>query len=108
MLKRGDLVFIVLLTPAIPDHLRGYLSRFLIEPRANVFLGNVSSRVRDRIWERAASVAGADNLTMIHTARNEQGFEMRFHGDRSPRPIDLDGYQLVARPQAAENPDALS
>ena len=96
-------MFIVLITPAIPDHMRGYISRFLIEPRPNIFVGNCSPRVRDAIWDRVCSIERVDNVTLIHSSHSqEQGFEMRFHGDSSPEPVDLDGLVLVARKQAAE------
>lgn len=96
-------MFIVLMSPATPSHVRGYVSRFLIEPRPNVFVGNCSPRVRDAIWGRVCSVEGVDNVTLISSApQQEQGFEMRFHGPDAPVPVDLDGFSLVARQQAAD------
>lgn len=94
----------VLLSPAIPDHLRGYISRFLVEPRPNIFVGNCSWRVMDRLWDRAIEAIGEGSITLIHSdPTTEQGFAMRFHGDRAPEPVNLDGYMLVARLQPAEN-----
>lgn len=96
-------MFIVLISPAIPDHLRGYLSRFLMEPRPNIFVGNCSSTVATRLWDRAIDACGAGSLTLIQSSPSaEQGFEMRFHGDRSPLPYDLDGLTLLSRLQVAE------
>ncbi len=96
-------MFVVLISPAIPDHVRGYISRFLIEPRPNIFVGNCSPRVRDAIWERVCSVDGSRNVTLVHSApQEEQGFNMWFHGPDSPESVDLDGLLLVSRPKAAE------
>ena len=97
-------MFLVMATPAIPQHVRGYISRFLIEPRPNLFVGNCSARVRDAIWDRVCSVAGAENVTLIYSApKREQGFEMRFHGPNSPRAVELDGLTLIARPLLADS-----
>lgn len=96
-------MFVVMIAPAIPDHVRGYISRFLIEPRPNIFVGNCSPRVRDAIWERVCSAEGSKSITLVHSApQEEQGFKMWFHGPKSPEPVDFDGFLLVARPKAAE------
>lgn len=97
-------MFLVLITPAITAHVRGYISRFLIEAHPNVFVGNCSPRVRDNLWERVSQCAGADNLTLIYSdPRKEQGYSMWFHGAAAPTAVDLDGLLLVARPQLATN-----
>jgi CRISPR-associated protein Cas1 len=36
-----------------PDEFEGALSRWLLEPKTGVFLGNPSARVRDELWKRA-------------------------------------------------------
>ena len=38
-----------------PPKLRGDLSKWLCEINTGVYVGNVSSRVRDALWERAVS-----------------------------------------------------
>ena len=35
-----------------PAQLRGYLTRFLSEAQAGLFVGEVSVRVRDLLWQR--------------------------------------------------------
>ena len=40
---------IVMILENVPTSLRGELSRWLLEPRAGVFVGHVSARVRDKL-----------------------------------------------------------
>ena len=45
-------MMVVLSLTACPEGLRGNLSRWLFEISPGVFVGNISARVRDAIWER--------------------------------------------------------
>lgn len=42
---------LVIVTEAAPPRLRGYLSRWLLEVRAGVYLGDYSVRVREKLWK---------------------------------------------------------
>jgi CRISPR-associated protein Cas2 len=57
---------IVIATTAVPDHVRGALSRWLIEPAPGLYVGTVSARVRDELWSAGASV---DETNGDHHAR---------------------------------------
>ena len=43
---------IVLVMEKIPRQLRGYISRFLMEIKSGVFIGDCSQRVRDGLWKK--------------------------------------------------------
>ncbi|MDK7198353.1 type I-E CRISPR-associated endoribonuclease Cas2e [Actinotignum sanguinis] len=89
-------MFVVVNAVAIPDHLRGYLSRFLSEVTTGLYVGVVSARVRDNLWERAVSAAGSGSLTLIYNdAAREQGFALRSTGTGSRPVLDLDGMLLI-------------
>ncbi len=91
-------MFIVLISTNVPDHLRGYLSRFAVEIEAGVFVGKVSRAVADRLWERGVQATSEGRLTQIRsTSEVEQGFEIRVHGDDAPEVCEFDGIQLVTR-----------
>lgn len=76
--------------------LRGALSRWLLEPKAGVFLGNPSARVRDELWERAIKKAPETGaLLQIWTDQNPQGFSYRQTGNRRREFVDLEGLSLV-------------
>ena len=42
---------VVLFMEHVPPSLRGKLSRWMIEPRAGVFVGSISAMVREKLWE---------------------------------------------------------
>lgn len=91
-------MFVVINASAIPDHLRGYLSRYLSEVVAGLFVGNVSARVRDRLWERCTSAVSDGGLVLISSEHtNEQGFTVQTSGREARKVIDHDGVVLISR-----------
>jgi CRISPR-associated protein Cas2 len=81
--------------------IRGDLTRWLLQPRGGVFVGDVPAAVRDRLWQRVCTHRGAGACLMVTGAsENEQGFELRQHGDRSRELVDIEGF--VARTAPAE------
>lgn len=87
---------VVLATTAVPDHLRGALSRWMIEVTPGMFVGTLSAKVRDELWSAASAVVGDGAAVLIHPDDTEQGFSLRTAGERRRRPIDFDGLTLVA------------
>ena len=86
----------------VPTGLRGELSRWMIEPKANVFVGRVSGMVRDKLWELACAKAKGGAALMIYPARTEQGFAIRTHGETSRQIIDYEGLFLVKIPKPTQ------
>lgn len=89
----------VLILERVPDSLRGDLSRWLLEPRASVFVGDVSAIVRDSLWGRACERSRAGSCLLAYVAQNEQGFRLRVHGDPARKVADFDGFTLVSQPK---------
>ncbi|MFG2063644.1 type I-E CRISPR-associated endoribonuclease Cas2e [Micromonospora sp. NPDC048871] len=87
---------VVLATTAVPDHLRGALSRWMIEVTPGMFVGTLSAKVRDELWNAASAVVGDGAAVLIHPDDTEQGFSLRTAGERRRRPVDFDGLALVA------------
>lgn len=93
---------VVVTLELVPPRLRGGLTRWLTEIGPGVYVGRVSSLVRDQLWElivKDASEIG--RVVMVNKAANEQGYEIRMHGDSKRRVVDVDGLQLVANKHAA-------
>lgn len=88
---------VVLIVTAVKPGLRGELSRWMIEPQAGVFVGNLSGRIRDKLWEKVVREVKEGSAVQLYSARTEQGFAVRVHGDRTRLPIDFDGVTLIAR-----------
>ncbi|MFC8247899.1 type I-E CRISPR-associated endoribonuclease Cas2e [Streptomyces chartreusis] len=80
-----------------PPGLRGFLTRWLLEIAAGVFIGNPSARIRDILWDEVRQYTGQGRALLAHTTNNEQGFTFRTH-EHAWRPIEHEGATLIRRP----------
>ncbi|MFE4687543.1 type I-E CRISPR-associated endoribonuclease Cas2e [Streptomyces sp. NPDC056721] len=80
-----------------PAGLRGFLTRWLLEISAGVFIGNPSARIRDLLWDEVQQYAGQGRALLAHTTSNEQGFTFRTH-DHAWQLVDHEGLSLIRRP----------
>lgn len=98
-------MFAVLTLTAVPDHLHGYVTRFLTEADSGIYVGNISRNVCDRLWERVSTTLEDGTSTMIYSdPKREQGFSMLTAGKNSRQIIDLDGLVVVSlRPGRGES-----
>ncbi|MCM2392051.1 type I-E CRISPR-associated endoribonuclease Cas2e [Streptomyces albipurpureus] len=94
----------ILSATAVPDHVRGALTRWMIEPTPGLYVGTISARVRNELWSTIRASIGPGAATLIHPANNEQGFELHTAGDRRRIPVDFDGLTLMDF-RAPENHD---
>ncbi|MFC8201872.1 type I-E CRISPR-associated endoribonuclease Cas2e [Streptomyces sp. NPDC057298] len=81
---------------AVPDHLRGALTRWLLEVTPELYVGTVSARVRDELWASVTACTGDGMSVLVYPSDNEQGFELRTAGTHRRHPLDFDGMTLVA------------
>ena len=86
----------VINTTAVPDHVRGALSRWMLEPAPGLYVGTLSAKVRDELWSVVAASIADGAAVLIHPADNEQRFAIRTAGERRRTPIDIDGLTLIA------------
>ena len=87
-----------------PPKLRGDLSKWLCEINTGVYVGNVSSRVRDALWERVCQNLKNGQATLVFTTAGEQRMDFRTH-NTAWETVDFDGIKLMRRPlpQAEQN-----
>ncbi|GAA1042263.1 hypothetical protein GCM10009566_43140 [Streptomyces murinus] len=85
-----------------PPGLRGFLTRWLFEISAGVFIGNPSARIRDLLWDEVQQYAHQGRALLAHTTNNEQGFTFRTH-DHGWHPVDHEGLTLIRRPNAQKS-----
>jgi CRISPR-associated protein Cas2 len=78
--------------------LRGELTRWLLEPKTGVFVGDVSALVRDKLWELARQRMRSGGGIMVYTTNNEQGFALDLCGDTTRLVRDFGGLSLVTVP----------
>ncbi|MEU4173570.1 type I-E CRISPR-associated endoribonuclease Cas2e [Streptomyces sp. NPDC026589] len=86
---------LVIATTAVPDHLRGALSRWTSEVVPGIFVGSVSARVRDQLWQAVTDTVGDGAAVLVHPAPTEQGYAIRTAGTRRRVPADFDGLTLI-------------
>lgn len=89
----------VLVLEKAPPSLRGELTRWLLEPRTGVFVGDVSAQVRELLWGMVEEKIRAGGAVLIHSADREQGFALRSLGDTTRTLVDYEGLQLVRVPE---------
>ncbi|MGA4867240.1 type I-E CRISPR-associated endoribonuclease Cas2e [Streptomyces lavendulocolor] len=80
---------------AVPDHLRGALTRWLLEVTPELYIGTISARVREELWSRVTVSVEDGTAVLAYPSDNEQGFTVRTAGDRRRSPIDFDGLTLI-------------
>ena len=90
---------VVLILERVPIGLRGELSRWMLEPKAGVFVGKLTAVVRDKLWQKASHDAKGGAGTMLYTSQTEQGFSVRAFGDTSRTLQDWEGLLLVHVPK---------
>lgn len=80
-----------------PLKLRGDLTKWLIEINTGVYVGNISARVRDELWDRITENIRSGQATMVYRAPGEQHMDFRVH-NTTWKPVDYDGLKLIMRP----------
>jgi CRISPR-associated protein Cas2 len=80
---------------AVPPNIRHAVTRWMIEPAPGVFVGTISAKVRDELWAEIETETHGGWAVLIHTAANEQGFDIRTAGIERRLVIDLDGLKLI-------------
>ncbi len=80
-----------------PPRLRGDLSKWLCEINTGVYVGNVSGRVRDALWNRVCQNLKSGQATMVFNAAGEQKMDFRTH-NTVWEAVDFDGIKLMRRP----------
>jgi CRISPR-associated protein Cas2 len=80
-----------------PPKLRGDLSKWLLEINTGVYVGNVSTRVREELWERICENVKTGRATMVYSAAGEQKMDFCVHNS-TWQPVDYDGLKLIRRP----------
>ena len=89
-------MMIVITLNNCPAKVRGDITKWLIEINTGVFVGNVSSKIRDAIWDRVCENVKDGRVSMAYHTNGEQKLDFRIHNS-DWEPIDYDGIKLVRR-----------
>jgi CRISPR-associated protein Cas2 len=80
---------------AVPDHLRGALTRWLLEVTPELYIGTVSARVREELWSTVTATVADGTAVLAYPSDNEQGFTLCTAGGQRRSPMDFDGLTLI-------------
>ena len=107
----NEMSMVVVVTENVPPRLRGRLAIWLLEIRAGVYVGDVSKRIREMIWEQIEALSKFGNVAMAWATNTESGFDFQTFGENRRVPIDYDGLRLVSfmppKQEEAKRNDAL-
>lgn len=88
---------VVIVLTAVPAGLRGHLTRWLLEISAGIFVGHVTTRVRELLWSRVVELSGKGRALMVYSIDGEQHLSFEVH-EHHWEPVDYDGVTLIRRP----------
>lgn len=86
--------FTVITLSKVPSSLRGDLTKWLQEVASGVYVGNLNTKVREKIWDRVKDNLKDGEATISYYYRNEIGYKFEtINGDREV--LDSEGLPLV-------------
>jgi CRISPR-associated protein Cas2 len=94
---------LVIVVENAPPRLRGRLALWLLEVRAGVYVGKVSRRIREMIWETIEKGLEDGNAVMAWSTNTESGFDFLTLGVNRRIPVEMDGVKLVSFLLPGEN-----
>ena len=87
---------LVIVVENVPPRLRGRLAVWLIEIRAGVYVGDLSAKVRDMLWQQVEAGLEEGNAIMTWSTNTESGFDFKTLGKNRRLPVERDGLKLVS------------
>ncbi|MEW6670486.1 MAG: type I-E CRISPR-associated endoribonuclease Cas2e [Thermodesulfobacteriota bacterium] len=87
---------LVIVVENVPPRLRGRLAVWLLEIRAGVYVGKVSRRIREMIWEQVQVGIGEGNAVILWSTNTESGFDFETLGANRRIPCEMDGVKLIS------------
>lgn len=96
----------VIVLGSSPPSVKGSLSRWMIEVSAGVYVGRLTARVREGLWQKIKESLPDGKALMVNRSSGEQGMEIRMHNNDRLL-ADFDGVWLVKKPMkiSAESKD---
>ncbi len=87
---------VMVVTENVPPRLRGRLAIWLLEVRSGVYVGDITRRVREMIWQQIIELAEEGNAVMAWATNTESGFDFQTFGENRRMPVEYDGLRLVS------------
>lgn len=87
---------LVIVVENVPSRLRGRLALWMLEVRAGVYVGDVTRRIREMIWQQVEVGLEEGNAVMAWSTNTESGFDFVTLGKNRRMPVEFDGLKLVS------------
>lgn len=87
---------VIIVTENVKEGLRGELTRWMLEIKAGIFIGNMSAMVRDKLWKEVKASVNSGSALMLYSAQTEQGYCIEMHNEPRRKVIDVEGISLMA------------
>ena len=87
---------LVIVVENAPPRLRGRLAIWLLEVRAGTYVGKVSRRIREMIWNQVVKGIEDGNAVMVWSTNTESGYDVMTLGKNRRIPVEMDGIKLVS------------
>ncbi len=87
---------LVIVVENAPPRLRGRLAIWLLEVRSGVYVGKISRRVREMIWNTVEKGIEEGNAVMVWSTNTESGYDVMTFGKNRRIPVEMDGLKLVS------------
>ena len=84
----------VIVLSNVPEAVKGYTSAYFIQVSPGVFVGKVSAKVRDLLWDKLSGLTGIGAASLVHSNDSEQGFVIRTRMSNY-EDVDFDGITLI-------------
>lgn len=88
----------VILVSKCPERLKGELERVMFRLSPSTYVGKLTARVRNSLWEKVCDINEDGSLVMVFPAKNEQGFEVKSQ-NWVQEIVDSDGLLLFRKPK---------
>lgn len=87
---------VIFIMENVTEKLRGEITRWMLEAKAGVFIGNMTAAVRKLLWNKVNENAEQGCALMIYSYDTEQGFEIEMLGAPKRSVIDFEGIKLIS------------
>lgn len=87
---------LVIVVEAAPPRLRGRLAVWLLEVHAGVYVGDLSAKVREMIWQQVVAGIEDGSAVMAWSINTEQGYDFTTIGKNRRVPMEFDGVKLIS------------
>lgn len=97
---------VVVVLTVCPPKLHGDMTKWFVEVNTGVYIGNLSAKVRDELWERIIANVADGHATMMFTTVGEQHMDFRVH-NAYWEVTDFDGIKLMRHPISDKKPSTV-